>query len=150
MCNIVNKYISMTKLLTLFGAPILALVMRAIIFRDFFTSGWLKFNYVINGQWDTVIYLFTEEYQIPFISPQLAAFLSIFNELTFPILILIGLSTRLSAFVILCMSILIEITYGHAITHYIWFICASYLIIHGPGTISLDAYIKLRAFGRAK
>jgi len=144
MCNIVNKYFSITKFINWLGAPLFALALRAVIFKDFFTSGWLKFNYVLHDQWDTVVYLFTEEYKVPFLSPEWAGALTIFTELTFAALILIGLGTRISGLMILIMSLIIELTYGHALTHYIWMICATYLLLYGPGVLSLDCLIEKR------
>lgn len=149
MCNIINKYFSVTKWINCLGAPIFALALRGLLFHDFFISGWLKFNYIWNDQWSTVVYLFTNEYKVPLLSPEVAGALSVFNELTFSTLILIGLATRFSALILLLMSIVIELSYGYALTHYIWFICATYLVIYGGGALSLDFLLekKMRSRG---
>ncbi len=141
MCNLIKKYFITTDIIKCYLSPIFALVLRAIIFRDFFTSGWLKMGYIMNDQWDTVLYLFSDEYKVPFLSPEAAAVFGTFNELTFPVLILVGLATRLSGAVILFMSILIELTFMQSPIHIIWMISASYLILYGPGVLSIDYFI---------
>lgn len=121
-----------------FLAPIFALMLRYIIFKDFIVSGWMKLNYLMHGQFSTVIDLYKEEYHTPVLSPELAAYFATFTGIIFPVLIMIGLFTRFSAIVILFMTAIIEFTYMHSQSHVIWVICSGYLAIYGAGKISLD------------
>jgi putative oxidoreductase len=141
MDNLCKRYFAITDILKCYLAPLFALGLRLIIFRDFFVSGWLKLSYLINGQWDTVIYLFSDEYKVPILSPQVAAVFGTFNEVTFPILILLGLATRFSGIVIFFIALIIELTFMQSPIHILWMISAIYLVIYGPGMLSLDHYI---------
>ena len=62
---------------------------RLYIAQVFFLAGLTKIK-----DWDTTLFLFEEEYQVPFLSYELAAYLGTFGELVFPILLAIGLATR--------------------------------------------------------
>jgi putative oxidoreductase len=88
----------------------------------------------------SAIALFQDEYQLPLIDPEVAAYASVFAEHLFPILLVIGLATRLSALALLSMTAVIEIfVYPDAWpTHGVWATCFLLLIARGPGWFSLD------------
>ena len=67
--GIVELIDSATKLLTNYGAPILDLVIRVWVGKVFFMSGLVKIQ-----SWSTTLALFESEYQVPVLSPQLAAY----------------------------------------------------------------------------
>jgi hypothetical protein len=69
---------------------LIQLAMRIAVGAVFFNSGLLKFN-----SWEFAIKLFEDEYKVPFIDPVWAARLAAFNELTFPVLLVLGLATGL-------------------------------------------------------
>lgn len=56
----------------------------------------------------SAIPLFTDEYKLPWLSPELAAHAAAFAEHLFPLLILIGLATRFSALGLLGMTLVIQ------------------------------------------
>jgi hypothetical protein len=58
---------------------------------------------------ERAVELFRDEYKLPLLSPELAAHLSAYAEHVFPILLLLGLFTRLSALALLGMTTVIEI-----------------------------------------
>ena len=58
---------------------------------------------------DNAVYLFQTEYKLPFVDPWLAAHLSAFAEHFFPLLLVIGFASRLSAPALLGMKLVIEI-----------------------------------------
>ncbi|MGH6936398.1 MAG: DoxX family protein, partial [Methylocella sp.] len=58
---------------------------------------------------DNAIALFQDEYRLPLIDPALAANIAAFSEHFFPLLLVIGLASRLSALALLCMTAVIEI-----------------------------------------
>lgn len=104
-----------------------------------FTLGIPKFS-------DSVIDLFKEEYKLPVLSPELAALLATIAEHVFPVLILLGLATRLSALSLLIMTIVIQVfVYPSAYAlHGVWAVTLLYLIKYGPGVLSLDHVIASR------
>ena len=91
----------------------------------------------------SAIALFENEYQLPLIDPTIAAYISAFSEHFFPVLLVIGLATRLSALALLCMTAVIEIFVypGAWPTHGVWATCFLVLIARGPGLLSLDHLI---------
>ena len=91
----------------------------------------------------SAIALFENEYQLPLIDPTIAAYISAFSEHFFPVLLVIGLATRLSALALLCMTAVIEIFVypGAWPTHGVWATCFLVVIARGPGWLSLDHLI---------
>jgi putative oxidoreductase len=91
----------------------------------------------------SAIALFENEYQLPLIDPSIAAHVSAFSEHFFPILLVIGFATRLSALALLIMTAVIEIFVypGAWPTHGVWATCFLILIARGPGSLSLDHVI---------
>ncbi len=94
---------------------------------------------------DSTFYLFREEYSLPVIPPGLAAVLATTAEHVFPILLVLGLMTRLSALALLGMTAVIQIfVYPDAWpTHAIWAACFLAIIARGPGKWSLDRRLGL-------
>lgn len=99
---------------------------------------------------DTTFLLFREDYRIPFVPPEIAAVMATTAEHLFPVLLVLGLATRLSAAALLGMTLVIEIfVYPLAWpTHLVWATCFLYLIGRGPGALSLDAAIARQACQR--
>src|SRR5690606_34785283 len=69
--------------------PLAALVARAYLAQVFFLSGLTKIR-----DWEITLLLFTEEYQVPLLSPQVAAVMGTGGELVLPVLLLLGLAGR--------------------------------------------------------
>jgi putative oxidoreductase len=95
---------------------------------------------------DSTIDLFKEEYRLPFIPPELAALMATVAEHTFPILLLLGLATRLSATGLLGMTLVIQIFVypGAYPTHGLWATVLLYLMARGGGVFSLDHLVTKR------
>jgi putative oxidoreductase len=117
---------------------LLALPLRAAIATVFWNSGTTKL-----ASWDTTLELFTEEYKVPLLSPEIAAYLSASIELSMPVLLVLGLCTRAAALVLLGMTSFIEIfVYPQAWpTHIQWAAMLLVLLCRGPGALSLDALL---------
>lgn len=120
---------------------LIALVARFSIAAVFWQSGQTK----VDG-WmlsDNALYLFENEYKLPFVDPWLAAHMAAFAEHFFPILLVIGLATRLSALALLTMTLVIQIFVypGAWPTHGTWAACLLFIAARGPGMLSLDAMI---------
>ncbi|WP_354624802.1 DoxX family protein [Psychromonas sp. MME2] len=106
----------MTKLLQLynltvnkmicFSTPLILLFTRIWVALIFFKSGYLKIT-----TWDSTLYLFEEEYQVPIIPWQAAAYLATAAELILPIFLILGLFTRPMAAILFMFNIIAVISY---------------------------------------
>jgi len=96
------------------------------------------------ASWDTTIQLFQEEYKVPLLSPEVAAYLATAVELTTPILLVLSLATRLGAAAMLGMTLVIQVfVYPQNYPdHLLWAGPLLYLILRGPGILSLDHLIR--------
>ncbi|MEJ6006976.1 DoxX family protein [Paucibacter sp. AS339] len=103
-------------------------------------EGWLSVT-------DSAVALFEDEYRLPLLSPDLAAHWAAYAEHLFPLLLVLGLATRLSALALLLMTAVIQIfVYPTAWpTHLSWATLLLYLLGRGGGRLSLDHVI---GFGR--
>ncbi len=95
------------------------------------------------------IELFRSEYALPLLPPELAAHLAAVSEHVFPLLLLLGLATRLSATALLAMTLVIQFfVYPNAYpTHGLWAALLLYLMARGPGVLSLDRLLTRRILG---
>ncbi|WP_309629306.1 DoxX family protein [Brevundimonas sp.] len=122
----------------------LSVVVRIAIAAVFFLSGRTKVEGLLTIT-DSTYYLFAEEYRVPLIPSDIAAHLATYAEHLFPILIVLGLMTRLSALALLGMTLVIEV-FVYPLgwpTHLLWAALLLYLIRFGAGRFSLDALLKL-------
>ena len=104
---------------------------------------------------DGAVDLFRSEYALPLLPPEAAALMAATAEHVFPLLLLVGLATRLSATALLGMTLVIEIFVYPAAwpTHGLWAALMLVLMARGPGRISLDHLIANRgnaAAGRSR
>jgi len=130
-------------------SPVVDLVIRVFIAMVFFKSGLTKI-----ASWSTTVSLFENEYAVPLLSPEFAAALGTAVELTFPVLLVLGLGTRLSAFVLFVFNIMAVISYPDLgevglRDHQMWGLLLLVTLLHGPGALSLDRFIG-RRFGAAR
>lgn len=121
---------------------IMLLFVRISLAGIFWRSGQTK---VDEGSWlsvnDTAKFLFEEEYKGVPLPPEFAAYIATYAEHLFPVLLVIGLFTRLSALALLVMTMVIQIfVYPEAwwSVHMIWVALAFVLIVRGGGSLSLD------------
>ncbi len=109
------------------------------IVRGEFSPGWPRLS-------DSAVMLFEHEYGLPLVPPALAATLAASAEHVFPVLLLCGLATRLSAFALLVMTLVIQVFVypGAYATHGTWAALLLYLMACGPGTLSIDHWLARR------
>src|SRR6202035_1358456 len=95
------------------------------------------------ASWDTTLEQFAEDYQVPLLPPDIAAYMAVGIEVTTPILLVAGLLTRVSALVLLGMTTVIEVfVYPLAWpTHIQWAAMLLVLICRGAGRLSVDELI---------
>ncbi|MBU0747682.1 MAG: DoxX family protein [Gammaproteobacteria bacterium] len=124
---------------------LLALVNRIAIAGIF----WLSARTKVEGWFtvsDSAYALFREEYKLPLLPPELAAQLATVAEHVFPLLLVLGLFTRLSALALLGMTLVIQVfVYPDAWpTHLSWAGLMLYLAGRGAGNVSLDRALGIR------
>jgi putative oxidoreductase len=133
------------RLTGLVGHGLLALAARIAVAAIFFLSGRTKVDGLLTVN-DTAYTLFREDYKVPLLPPELAAHVAAYAEHLFPILLVLGLFTRLSALALLGMTAVIQLfVYPDAWpTHLSWAALMLYLIGRGAGPLSLDGVFGLR------
>jgi putative oxidoreductase len=124
---------------------LLALIDRFAIAAIFFFSGRTKVEGFLTLT-PSAYLLFREEYKVPLIPPEIAAHMAAYAEHFFPLLLVLGLCTRLSALALLGMTLVIQtFVYPDAWpTHLSWAGLLLYLVAHGAGPVSLDRALGLK------
>ncbi|MBI4464810.1 MAG: DoxX family protein [Acidobacteria bacterium] len=137
-------YVTTREWLARFPLSILQLGMRIAVGSIFFKAGLMKYN-----SWEMTLLLFRDEYQVPLLDPMVAARIAMLQELTVPILLFLGLATRLATLPLLGMIAVIQtFVYPNAWTdHLLWGSVLVFLLTRGPGVFSLDHLID-RFFSR--
>jgi putative oxidoreductase len=128
-------------LLARFPLSIIQLAGRVGVGVTFFKAGLLKYN-----SWEFTVKLFEDEYRVPLLDPTVAAWIAMVQELTIPILLFLGLATRIATVPMLGMIAVIQIfVYPNAYNdHLVWASILVLILTRGPGVISLD-YLLERA-----
>ncbi len=138
------------RLLAEWGGALLNLALRLYLGMIFFKSGLTKIQ-----DWDTTISLFTDEYQVPLLSPEVAALMGTAGELLLPPLLVLGLLSRPAALGLFVVNLMAVVSYPQLFgftcpaalnDHRYWGILLLVLLAFGPGKFSLDGL----ALGRAK
>jgi putative oxidoreductase len=95
------------------------------------------------ANWQSTMYLFQTDYRLPFLPPTPAAYLTVAIEVSTPVLLVLGLLTRVASAVLLGMIAVIEIfIYPQAWpTHIQWAAMLLILLARGPGKLSVDALV---------
>ena len=124
--------------------PWLLLGTRLWVSWQFLKSGWLKLT-----TWDTTLELFRSEYEVPLLSPAVAAVCGTFGELFFPILLVLGLATRVGALGLFAVNAMAVVSYWHVIggegfeaalaQHVLWGYMLAVIAVCGGGALTLDA-----------
>ncbi len=86
--------------------PLLLLFTRLWVAWVFFKSGMVKYS-----SWDSTLYLFEYEYQVPLLPWQLAAYMGTAAELILPVFLVLGLFTRPMALVLFVFNIIAVVSY---------------------------------------
>ena len=122
---------------------VLAVPLRLAVATVFWNSAMTKLD-----DWNAAVTLFVEEYKVPVLPPEVAAYMAVSIELSMPVLLVLGLLTRGAAAVLLGMTTVIEVfVYPLAWpTHIQWAAMLLVLLCRGPGALSLDRLL-WRRFG---
>lgn len=116
------------------------LLLRWGLAGVFWTSARTKVEGAITVS-DSTKFLFAEEYRLPLLNPDLAAYLATYAEHAFALSLFVGLATRLSALGIIIMTLVIQfLVYPDAFVgvHLGWLAMGLAILVKGPGGLSLD------------
>ncbi len=121
--------------------PLIELALKLWVANAFFKSGLTKIQ-----SFDTTIMLFQYEYDVPLLSPVLAAWLGTAAELILPVLLVIGLGGRYVALALFLFNIVAATSYPDISAaglsqHYLWGMALLMLTLYGPGRLSLDYFL---------
>ena len=123
------------------AAPVADLAIRLYMANVFLRSGLVKI-----GNWDGTLYLFANEYRVPLLPPELAAWLGTFGELAFPPLLALGLAARFAALSLSVVNVVAVISFWHVLagneaarmSHFYWGLLLLVPLCHGPGKLAID------------
>jgi putative oxidoreductase len=124
--------------------PLAQLGARLYVGHAFFASGLTKLH-----DWETTLALFQDEYHVPLLPPELAAYMGTAGELGLPVLLVLGLAGRfaaagLSVVNVIAVLSLAEIAPAALQQHQFWGSLLIALLLWGPGRWSLDAWLAPR------
>ena len=130
-----------------FLSPGIDLVIRLWVANVFWKSGLTKI-----ASWESTVALFTYEYHVPLLSPELAALLGTAVELSMPVLLVLGLGTRFGAAVLFLFNIVAVISYPDLNEiglkdHQYWGLLLLVPLLHGPGRLSIDHFLRRKFMG---
>lgn len=124
--------------LGLLPLSLIQLMGRVSLAMIFWRSGQTKI-----ANWDLTLQLFANEYKVPILPPEIAAPMAAAVELSAPVLLVLGLFTRLTTLPMLGMALVIQVfVYPQAwVDHLAWSAMLLLLLSRGPGVLSLDHLI---------
>jgi putative oxidoreductase len=136
--------VNLSLLRNLIPEWLLLLLARLAVASVFWLSGRTKVDGVLTIR-DSTYTLFAEEYKVPLLPSDVAAHLATYAEHLFPILLILGLLTRLSAAALFMMTLVIQIfVYPDAWpTHLTWAALLLLLVARGGGVVSLDHPLRI-------
>ena len=124
--------------------PLALLAARLYLAQVFLLSGLTKLR-----DWDVTLALFADEYHVPLLPPEVAAWAGTGGELVLPVLLALGLGGRVAAlglFVLNAVAVisLADIAPAALQQHQFWGSLLLALLLWGPGRWSVDAWLKRR------
>lgn len=133
----------MKKLYTLFNdlcadfvAPVANLWARIYVGLIFFRSGKAKL-----ADMEETVEFFEDDWALPFLPAEPAAYLATAGELVLPVLLFIGLFTRIGSVGLLIMAAVIQFFVLQDHQHYFWMIILAMLVGQGGSKLSLDYWL---------
>ena len=131
-----------------FLKPLTLLGFRLYVAWAFFASGLTKVK-----SWSSTLSLFEDEYVVPILSPELAAYLGTAAELVLPVLLVVGFLTRPAALGLFVFNIVAVISYPYLFTidgaggfwqHVVWGAMLWTVFVFGSGKFAADYPLSLR------
>ncbi|TDF42211.1 DoxX family protein [Alteromonadaceae bacterium M269] len=120
--------------------PLALLGARVYVAWVFFAAGLTKLR-----DWESTLFLFEEEYAVPLLSPEFAAYLATFGEVFLPILVVLGLASRFGAIGLGIVNVVAVISLEDIAPaafsgHVIWGLLLMLITLWGAGKLSLDGF----------
>ncbi|MDO8345903.1 MAG: DoxX family protein [Cellvibrio sp.] len=124
------------------GEVLFNVIIRLYIAQIFFRSGLTKLR-----DWDSTLFLFEEEYHVPLLSSDAAAYLGTGGEIVLPVLLALGLFTRFAASGLFVVNLVAAMSLADLsaiawLQHAIWGTGAMYIMLHGGAHFSVDYLLK--------
>ena len=121
--------------------PVAQLAARLYVAKVFFMAGLTKLR-----DWETTVFLFTEEYHVPLLPPEVAAVAGTAGEIVLPVLLVLGLGGRFAALGLSVVNVMAVISLSDipeaAMTqHLFWGSLLAALVLWGPGQLALDTWL---------
>jgi putative oxidoreductase len=140
LADLVSKAVKGIELVS----PVFDLAIRLYVAKVFFMSGLTKIQ-----SWDSTLSLFENEYAVPLLPPELAAYLGTAAELCLPPLLALGIGTRAVALAAFAFNLVAATSYPDISAagikdHILWGALLAVTFFHGPGKTSLDHLIARR------
>ncbi|NOH71170.1 DoxX family protein [Vibrio pectenicida] len=140
--KIIKHYDTLVARAQYLFVPLLLLFCRLWVAWVFFNSGLTKI-----ASWDSTLYLFEYEYQVPILPWELAAYMGTAAELILPTFLTLGLLTRPMASILFVFNIIAVVSYPLLwekgfYDHQLWGLMILVVVVWGPGPISADKLIK--------
>ncbi len=141
MKALVERYLPVGQQLTGWLVAVAELLNRVLVAKVFWDSGMTKI-----GTWDTTLYLFEEEYKVPLLPPDIAAYLGTAAELTLPIFVALGLMSRFTGSALFLFNLVAAYSYFDTLIsrpigimdHQLWGVMLLFVAVRGGGKLSLD------------
>lgn len=138
-------YITLASKISLLE-PVALLAARFYVGWAFFSSGLTKLK-----DWDSTLFLFEEEYQVPLLPFEAAAYLGTAAEIILPILLMAGIASRFSALGLFFVNIvavisLEEIAAAAYAEHVLWGVLLMQIVIFSGGRFALDRLAEDKLF----
>ena len=140
--NLLDKYDQWVEKLQLGFVPLLLLFCRIWVAWVFFNSGLTKI-----ASWDSTLYLFEYEYQVPILPWTIAAYMGTAAELVLPVFMAIGLLTRPMAMSLFAFNIIAVVSYPVLweqgfYDHQLWGLMILIVVVWGAGPFSVDKLLR--------
>jgi putative oxidoreductase len=135
--------------ITEWGGSLFSLAIRLWVGWQFFNAGLVKLS-----DWSATLALFHDEYHVPLLPPDLAAYMGASGELVFPLLLWVGVFSRPAALGLFFVNLMAVISYPDLFTfecpaglkdHFCWGALLLVIVAFGPGRIALDSWLSGKA-----
>ncbi len=136
LAPLLEAWSGLTAFLDVGVGAVLDLAIRFWLAKIFFVSGMLK---IVN--WDVTIFLYANEHPVPGIDAATAALIGTGIELLCPIFLVFGIGTRFAAIPMFLTAAFLQFSYKELTDHALWMVLLTFLILRGPGALSLDYFI---------
>jgi putative oxidoreductase len=123
-------------------APVFDLAIRLYVAQVFIRSGLVKIQ-----SWDSTLALFENEYSVPLLPPDIAAWLGTAAELGLPPLLALGVGSRAVALALFVFNAVAAASYPDISPaglkdHILWGALLAVTFFHGPGRLSIDHLLR--------